>query len=382
MKILHTADWHLGRIFNNQHLTSDQAGMLAQLLKHIALHKPDVLLIAGDVYDRSVPPEVAIEILDQFLVKALQEFGMKIFIIAGNHDGAGRLDFGSAMFEKAGLYVVGKITIPPLQIRLEDEYGAVYFYPIPYANPVEVRNICKNPEISTHEEAMRTLTDGIREIHPSGARSVVLAHAFVAGGEESESERLLSVGGSAAVSTACLQGFDYVALGHLHRPQTVGAPNIRYSGSLMKYSFSEVNHKKSVTLITLNAEGVEAVECLPLKPEKDVRHLEGYIKDILAQGRTDPKAEDYLRIKLLDTKALLDPMNTLREVYPNLLELQRNWEAVTKSKIAHQGDYQTESPLTIFRSFFEQVEEEALNESQENAFLRVVEPLLEKQKED
>lgn len=380
MKLLHTADWHLGRIFNNHPLTEDQAEMLEQLLAYIERHKPDALLIAGDIYDRSVPPENAVALLDSFLTKVLKHHKTKIFIIAGNHDGAKRLGFGSKMFAEAGLYIAGQLSPTPVQIFLEDEHGPVCFYPLPYASPTEARNLLGNPEIATHQDALQASIDAIWKIHPAGVRSVVLAHAFVAGGEESESERLLTVGGSAVVNASCFQGFDYVALGHLHRPQTAGAPHIRYSGSLMKYSFSEIHHEKSASLATLDENGLAEIRLLPLKPSKETRHIEGTLKEVLAQGKTDPHAEDYVRIKLLDEGALLDPIGALRKVYPNLLELQRNWNAVTKSQIAHQGDYQTESPLNIFRSFFEQVEETPLNESQEKAFLRVVEPLLAQQK--
>ncbi|MDA3903730.1 MAG: exonuclease subunit SbcD, partial [Desulfuromusa sp.] len=251
MRILHTADWHLGRIFNKQYLTEDQRHILNQFETYLEQTPPDVLIIAGDIYDRSIPPEEAISLLDNFLSKVVLQLKIPTILLGGNHDGQERMNFGSRLMENAGLYVVGSIASKPIKICLDDEHGPVYFYPIPYATPIGCRDIFPDDEIKTHHDGMEKLIAAVKSVHPESARSVLITHAFVAGSEESDSERLLGVGGATDVSPGLFKEFDYVALGHLHRPQQAGAEYIRYSGSLLKYSFSETQHQKGMTLVTL-----------------------------------------------------------------------------------------------------------------------------------
>ena len=373
MRILHTADWHLGRIFNKQYLTKDQSHMLEQLETYLKQTPPDVLVIAGDIYDRSVPPEEAINLLDNFLSKVVLQLKIPTILVGGNHDGQERMSFGSRMMENAGLYVVGSISAKPVQICLHDQHGPVYFYPIPYATPIGCRDIFPDVEIKSHHDGMENLVAAVKSIHLEQHRSVLITHAFVAGGEESDSERLLGVGGATDVSPGLFKDFDYVALGHLHRPQSAGAEYIRYSGSLLKYSFSETEHQKGMTLITLDADGFADYSQISFPPLRDVRKIEGNFSELLEAGQINPN-DDYLQITLLDKGAILDPLPRLREFYPNALEVRRKMFADSNqsSYHPHQMDFKSRSVDDLFADFFYQVTDEDLSIEQAQAFATVV----------
>lgn len=373
MKILHTADWHLGRIFNKQYLTEDQRHILNQLETYLEQTPPDVLVIAGDIYDRSIPPEEAISLLDNFLNNVVLKLKIPTILVGGNHDGQERMSFGSRLMENAGLYVVGSISSKPVQICLHDEHGPVYFYPIPYATPIGCRDIFPDEEIKTHHDGMQKLVAAVRSIHPEQQRSVLITHAFVAGSEESDSERLLGVGGATDVAPALFKEFDYVALGHLHRPQPAGAEYIRYSGSLLKYSFSETQHHKGMTLITLDADGFAGQNLISFTPLRDVRKIEGNFTELLEAGKIRPSA-DYLQITLLDKGAILDPLPRLREFYPNVLEVRRKIFADPNRPLSPPGpsDFKARSVEDLFADFFSQVTDDDLSDEQAKAFATVV----------
>jgi DNA repair protein SbcD/Mre11 len=373
MRILHTADWHLGRIFNKQYLTEDQRHMLEQLETYLQQTPPDVLVIAGDIYDRSIPPEEAISLLDNFLSKVVLQLKIPTILVGGNHDGQERMSFGSRLMENAGLHVVGSISSQPVQICLHDQHGPVYFYPIPYATPIGCRDIFPDAEIKSHHDGMEKLVAAVKSIHPEQQRSVLITHAFVAGGEESDSERLLGVGGATEVSPGLFQEFDYVALGHLHRPQSAGAKHIRYSGSLLKYSFSETEHQKGMTLITLDADGLADYSQISFTPLHDVRKIEGSFSELLEAGQINP-SDDYLQITLLDKGAILDPLPRLREFYPNVLEVRRKIFTDPGRSPSHQEqtDFKARSVEELFTDFFNQVTDEDLSIEQAQAFATVV----------
>ncbi len=373
MRILHTADWHLGRIFNKQYLTEDQHHILKQLERYLEQTPPDVLIIAGDVYDRSIPPEEAISLLDSFLSKVVLKLNIPTILVGGNHDGQERINFGSRLMENAGLYVVGQATVKPVQICIDDEYGPVYFYPVPYATPIACRDLFPGEEIKTHHDGMAKLLDTIRVIHPEKKRSVLINHSFVAGGEETDSERLLGVGGATVVSPNLFEGFDYVALGHLHRPQQVGGEQIRYSGSLLKYSFSEAEHTKGMTLVDLDAEGFSTHSQISFSPLREVRRVEGYFTELLEAGQILP-SDDYLQVTLLDKGAILDPLPRLREFYPNILEVRRKIfaEPGRLDTPVKASDFKLRSVEDLFADFFSQVTDAELSQDQVAAFARVI----------
>ncbi len=373
MRILHTADWHLGRIFNKQYLTEDQNFILQQLKESLEKSPPDVLIIAGDIYDRSIPPEEAINLLDSFLSHVVLKLKIPTIVLGGNHDGQERMNFGSKLMENAGLYVVGYPTIEPVQICIHDEHGPVYIYPLPYATPITCRDLFPEDEIKTHHDGLERLINAVWLIHPQGERSVVVSHAFVAGGEESDSERLLGVGGATVVSPQLFEGFDYVALGHLHRPQKVGKEHIRYSGSLLKYSFSETEHHKGMTVAELDAHGYRDHHEIHFSPLRDVRKIEGAFADLLEAGQAQ-SSEDYLQVTLLDRGAILDPLPRLREFYPNVLEVRRKSFIEQNSKVSDKdrGDYKFRSVEELFADFYQQVTDEELSDDQSEVFAKLI----------
>ncbi|MEA3363261.1 MAG: exonuclease SbcCD subunit D [Thermodesulfobacteriota bacterium] len=373
MRILHTADWHLGRIFNKQYLTEDQHHILNQLENYLEQTPPDVLIIAGDIYDRSIPPEEAINLLDNFLNKVVLKLKIPTILLGGNHDGQERMSFGSRLMENAGLYVVGHATAEPVQICIHDEHGPVYFYPVPYATPITCRDLFPDEDIKTHHDGMARLVDAVKSIHPEKKRSVLISHSFVAGGEESDSERLLGVGGATVVSPRLFQGFDYVALGHLHRSQQVGAEHIRYSGSLLKYSFSETEHHKGMTLVELDAAGFTNHSQINFTPLREVKKIEGNFVELLEAGQIQP-THDYLQVTLLDKGAILDPLPRLREFYPNVLEVRRKIYADLDrpGSIKESNDFKLQSVEELFADFFSQVTDEVMSEDQVTAFAKAI----------
>ncbi len=281
MRFLHTADWHLGRLFHGSYLTEDQAHVLDQFVALVKDEKPDAVLICGDVYDRAVPPADAVRLLDDVLSRLVLDLRVPVIMIAGNHDSPDRLAFGSRVLAGQGLHVFGSVTHNVQCVTLYDKWGPVRIYALPYAEPSVARVMLEAEEIRTHEAALKACLERIWFEHPSEARSVALAHAFVSGGEASESERPLSVGGADRVSPDSFEGIHYVALGHLHRPQTVVSERLCYAGSLLKYSFSEAGHSKCVTLVEIGRDGECEIRRIPLTPKRELRRIEGYLKDIL-----------------------------------------------------------------------------------------------------
>src|SRR4051794_34974326 len=282
LRFLHTADWHLGRLFHGVHLTDDQRHVLGQFVDLARDTKPDVILIAGDIYDRAVPPPEAVELLDEVLSRLVIDLKVPVVLIAGNHDSPGRLHFGSRLLAGRRLYVTGTLPRSPQSCEplvLCDDHGPVHFYAVPYAEPATVRSCLGCDELPDHDAAMRALLTQIRSTHPPAARAVLVAHAFVAGGTGCESERPLSVGGAGTVAPDAFAGFHYAALGPLHRPQSLNGGSLRYSGSLLKYSFDETAGGKSVELVEMAADGSCRCETFPLTARRDVRRIEGLLED-------------------------------------------------------------------------------------------------------
>jgi exonuclease SbcD len=323
MRFLHSADWHLGRVYHGVSLLEDQAHVLQQFVRIAADIRPDAILLAGDIYDRSVPPAEAVRLLDLVLSELILELKIPVVMIAGNHDGPDRLAFGAGLLQRAGLTVCGPVEMGSAPLVLRDAHGEVEIHALPYAEPALVRSASGDDTITDHHAALAAQTAAVRAAHVPGRRSVVVAHAFVQGGAESESERPLSVGGTGAVGAGVFDGFDYVALGHLHRPQAIGGGRIQYSGSLLKYSFAEADHAKSVNLVDMDAAGNCSVERIALVPRRDLRILEGELATLVAAAATDPARDDYVLARLTDHGALLDAMGKLRGAWPNALAIER-----------------------------------------------------------
>lgn len=373
MKFLHTSDWHLGRQFHNVSLLDDQKAVLEQIIDYITANPVDALVIAGDIYDRSVPPTAAIELMNQFVSRVCGELNLPIIMIPGNHDGAERLGFGSNQMKGAGLHILANFEDMLRPVVVESESGPVAFYGMPYNDPELVRHYFKQP-VSSHDEAHRLLCDEIKQASTPNSLNVLLSHCFVDGAIESDSERPLSIGGSDRVSHEHFTDFDYVALGHLHQPQKKGEEYIRYSGSLMKYSFSEQHQKKGMTLVELDKDGFKSATHIDLLAPHEMRIVEGDLDEIIEQGKQDPKSHDYLLVRLTDKHAILNPMDKLRAVYPNVLHLEKPGmlmgieQEMAAAKLAR-------SEVDMFRDFFQEAQNSALSEEQDQAITDIIKQL-------
>ncbi|MFZ0370409.1 MAG: exonuclease SbcCD subunit D [Halobacillus sp.] len=382
MKILHTADWHLGKIVNYVHMTDDQAFILDRFIEIVEEEQPDVIIIAGDLYDRSIPPKQAVDLLNQVLTKLINDFQIPVLAISGNHDSPDRLEFGSQMFRRQGLFLDTKLRRSREPITLYDSHGPVHFHLIPYVEPAEVAAVFEDEEIKSHQEAASRLIEDIQQRYNMAERHVWVGHAFLAGGMESESEERLSmIGGSPYIDAHLFKDFSYVALGHLHQPQRVAYDHIRYSGSILKYSFSEVRHQKSVTIIDLQEENDLTFEKKPLYPLRDFEIVEGYFEDLLS-GEAAASPHNYLHIKLLDDGQLIDPMGKLRKVYPNILHLERRRSSVNTQidELNKVKERQRLSHEELFRSFYEDIKGDTISEHRKNLISQAIDALKEEER--
>ncbi|MBR2048543.1 MAG: exonuclease SbcCD subunit D [Oscillospiraceae bacterium] len=318
MKIIHLSDLHLGKRVNGFSMLPDQKFILQQILEIIRSTGAEAVAISGDVYDKSIPPAEAVELFDWFLTELSGE-NVDVFVISGNHDSAERIAFGASLFRSARIYVSpvydGSVTC----IEKEDAYGTVCFHLLPFLKPVHVRGHFPDSTIETYSDALETALS-VCDLNPE-KRHILLTHQLVTGAERSESEDI-SVGGSDNVDAQVFAGFDYVALGHLHRPQNVGA-NLRYCGTPLKYSFSEANHEKSVTVLDLKEKGNCSVQTIPLQPLHDMRRIRGTYLELTARSYyQDTDLPDcYLDVTLTDEEDIPDAIGRLRAVYPLIMNL-------------------------------------------------------------
>ena len=310
-------------------------------------------------------------LLDDVLARLVVGAGIPVILVAGNHDSAERLAFGGRIFEKQGLTVRGTLNeLSP--IVLTDAHGEVAFHPLSFVEPVFARALAGGEGVGDHQSAMTHVVSLLRAQRRTGQRNILVGHAFVAGGSESESERPLSVGGSGMVVADTFEGFDFVALGHLHRPQTVGSDRIHYSGSLLKYSFNEVDHSKSVSVVEIGADGVPAIRRVSLSPRRDVRIVTGTLAELLKSPDPALSKEDYLCAHLTDPNPLLDPMARLREVYPNMMEIQFVQPGAGKTASSSAGDHRRRQPNDIFRAFYHEMLGEEIGEDAMEVFNETV----------
>ncbi len=371
MKFIHTADWHLGKLLKEHAMTEDQEWLLMnQFLPLVDEEKPDVILLAGDVYDRSFPPEEAVELFDRMTEEIVGKRHIPFIIISGNHDSAERLSVASRLLSHQGLYIFGPLDrLSP--VILEDQWGKVAFLPLPYAEPARVRALLNRKglfgaeEIHSYEDAERKLIEvslSAFSEEEKSLRKVAIAHAFAAKGQVSSSERPLSIGGYDQIPDELFADFNYTALGHLHRPQKTQRDSeaIQYSGSLMRYSFDEVKQRKGVIVGEMDEDGHISTTFHDLTPRCQVRCLEGKFEDLMnAEG-----SEDYLQITLTDDAPIIDAMPRLREKYPHALGVVQDM-GFKEDNGERQIAVDTMTDQDIFRAFVEQFRERPLSDEEE-----------------
>lgn len=364
----------MGRIFHGIHLTEDQSYILQEILDIALDEQVDVIIIAGDIYDRAVPPIDAVQLLNEFISKTALEHGIPVIIISGNHDSPERMGFGSKILEKSSLHIRHTFTKKPLPVTLHDQWGPVDFIPLPFVEPVKAGYLLGDENISDHQSALKK---AISLYQLSERRSVAAAHCYTAGNTESDSERPLLIGGEYSVDHTLFSKFSYTALGHLHRPQPAGSETIQYSGSIMHYSFDETDHQKGIILSTIDKEGMTSVRREYLHPKKQVRKISGALNELLKGSEVSENKtgrEDYLCVHLTDRGPLFDPLGRLREIYPNILHIERD-QAVIKNGTESASDLRKTSEKQLFQSFFEQTAGSPLTSEQEKIFTAVVEEL-------
>jgi DNA repair protein SbcD/Mre11 len=370
MKFIHTADWHLGKLVHGLYMTEEQRVVLDQFVQLVAEEQPDAVIVAGDLYDRSVPPTEAVELLNEVFYRINVELTVPILAIAGNHDSAERLSFGSAWYRHHKLYLSGKIerTLEPVRMN------GVNFYLVPYAEPGVVRQLFEDESIHSHQDAMQRIVGEIESTMNPNEPNVLIGHAFVLGGKTTDSERILSVGGSGCVHQDVFSPFTYTALGHLHSPDAIRHDSIRYSGSLLKYSFSEAKQRKSISIVEIDDGGNLLINERTLTPKRDLREIEGYLEELLDPSfYQTQQVEDYLKITLLDEGALIDPIQKLRQVYPNVLHLERKIERQQKlSSNLHSHSQEKKSEFDLFAQFYEEMTMKELSEQERDAMIQII----------
>lgn len=386
MKIIHTGDWHIGKIVNEFSMIEDQKFYLDRLIELLEEEKPDVFIIAGDIYDRSVPPAEAVELLDNVLSKIILELNIPVLAISGNHDSPERLSFGSKLLRDNGLYIEGRFNKEIKKVTIKDEFGNVNFYLLPYVDPAKVRLVYKNDEIRTYDDAMRFLINELEKNISKDERNVLITHGYVTFNMEdkeskgnlelSDSERPLSIGGTDLIDGRNFDLFNYVALGHLHGPQKVGGNRIRYSGSLLKYSISECRQRKNIPIIELNKDGDVEVELREIPVLRDMRIIEGPLDVIInRETHSGDNLNDYVFVNLTDEGEVIDAISKLRAVFPNVMGLKMINASVREgdSKTSASGNFR-EKPMTeLFSDFYLSIKGKSMDAERIETFNNILE---------
>lgn len=397
MRFLHTADWHLGRIFYGQYLTDDQAHVLEnQFFSILKDEKIDGIVLAGDVFDRAVPPIEAVELWDSIITRLAMDYKVPLFVVGGNHDGAERLEVGRSMLSRSGIHIWGSPHHALQPFEFEGPDGKVAICPMPFSEPRRIGDalglgatVSKPVDIDMSEDSLfsyvetdeqepaslnlhnydqmyQAWSDYLYKQVPKGMRSIVISHAFVMGGEVGGSERTLSVGGSEQVSPQVFKDFHYTALGHLHGAQRMGADYIRYSGSPLKYSFDEHTQKKSFTIIDMDAKGKVDISTIPVEVKRDVVILEGYFEDLLNNKELQAKhKDDYVQARLLDLMPIMDGMAKLRQVYHRCMTIDLVGRVVTPIADMGEAVFKELNERELFNQFAETVWKEPLTEREQ-----------------
>ena len=374
MKLIHLSDLHLGKRVNEFSMLEDQEYILTKIINIIDEQNPQGVIIAGDVYDKAVPPAEAVELFDDFLVR-LSKRNLKVFVISGNHDSAERIAFGGRLMNKSGIYMspVYNGTIEP--ITLSDEFGNVKFYMLPFVKPSNVRRFCLEQEVTTYTEAIKAAIESMKI--DLSERNVLVTHQFVTGAMRTESEEI-SVGGTDNVDASVFDGFDYVALGHIHRAQKCGSEYVRYSGTPLKYSFSEANDVKTVTVVDMKEKGTIELSFVPLIPKRDLVEIKGSYNELTLKSFYEGTSygEDYMHITLTDEEDVPDVLTKLRVIYKNIMKLDYdNLRTRHSAEIRGAVDVTRKSPLEHIGEFYEQQNGQVMSDEQVQFMTNMIEQI-------
>ena len=379
MKLIHLSDLHLGKNVNGYSMIEDQKYILTEILRILEEEQPDGVLIAGDVYDKSIPSAEAVELFDDFLVK-LSKRHLETFIISGNHDSAERLAFGNRLMDASGIHLSPAYdgTVTPF-IR-SDEFGETAVYCLPFIKPAHVRRFYPDAEIASYTDAVKEAIAHM-DIDPD-RRNVMITHQFVTGAVRSDSEEI-SVGGTDNVDASVFEPFDYVALGHIHGPQNIVENRIRYCGTPLKYSFSEANHHKSVSVVELKEKGNVTVRTIPLAPKHDMKEIRGTYEELTRKDYYDNTSyrTDYMHITLTDEEDIPDAVAKLKVIYTNLMKLDYdNRRTRTQASAEGPADVERKSPLELFEDLYVMQNGTELSEEQKTFLQGMIETIWEEEK--
>lgn len=376
MKFIHLSDLHLGKRVNEFSMIEDQDYILKKILEVIDEEKPDSVIIAGDVYDKSVPSAEAVALFDSFLV-SLAERNIQVFVISGNHDSAERIAFGSRLMDASGIHLSPVYSGEVSPIEMSDDYGRVNVYMLPFVKPSNVRAFFPEKEISSYTDAVKTAIDRM-SVDPS-QRNILITHQFVTGAASAGSEEL-SVGGTDNVAAEVFDGFDYVALGHIHRSQKCGHEYVRYSGTPLKYSFSEAKDQKSVTVVVMKEKGNLEISSVPLKPKHDMVEIRGTYNELMLKSFYENTSyrSDYVHITLTDEDDVPDALAKLRVVYKNIMKLDYdNTRTRNNAVLKDIEDVKSKSPFDLFSEFYRTQNGLEMSDEQAETVISLVEKIWE-----
>lgn len=377
MKILHLSDLHFGKRLNNFSLLEDQIYVNQQIFQLAKNQKIDAVIIAGDIFDKSIPSADAVQLFDEFL-NFWAELNLPIFIISGNHDNAERLSFGLNIFSHNNIYISPVYNGEIKSITLKDNYGNINFYLLPFLKPSMVRPFFPDEEIKSHTQALKTALKNLPL--NKDERNILIAHQFVTGAVVSDSEEI-NVGGLDNIDAHIFDDFDYVALGHIHTPQAILRGTIRYCGSLLKYSFSEANQQKSATIIDITTKEQINITTFPIKPLHDMRKIKGSYAELTnRQNYINTNTDDYIFATLTDEEDIPDAISRLRSIYPNIMQLEYDNKRTRTNQIIDTSDINSlKTPIEFFNEFYQLQNNQSLNDAQMQIMQDLIDSIWEEQ---
>lgn len=379
MKMIHLSDLHIGKRVNEYSMLEDQEYILTKIINIIDEEKPDGVMIAGDVYDKAVPSAEGVQLFDDFLVR-LSRRKLKVFVISGNHDSPERIAFGGRLMTESGIFMSPVYDGDITPVTLEDEFGQINVYMLPFIKPAIVRKITGDEEILSYNDALRAVIDKLNI--NTKERNILITHQFVTGADRTESEEI-SVGGTDNVDASVFDAFDYTALGHIHRPQNCKSEKVRYCGTPLKYSFSEAGDKKSVTVVELKEKGNLTVRTAELVPLRDMHELKGKYNDIMRRDfyKDTPYGEAYIHITLTDEEDIPDAVGKLRTVYHNLMKLDYDNARTAKSNtVEGAGTVESKSPYEHFEEFYTLQNNQPMTDVQNDFIKNLINQVWEEEK--